>query len=421
MHDDLDGMSTDVAVVGGGVVGMCVAHEFARRGHEVVVLEKDVFCAGTSTGNAGFVVPSHVISVVSPGMFVQAVKALGSGRGPVTVRPNLNAASVRWLARFLRHCNNRSVRALAPALASLAELSAGLYRRLLPNEGIDCAYEPNGLLKVACGAREFAKIRREAGSEARFGVCNRVLGGDEVRHLEPALCAEVAGGVFYPNDAGLDPGRFVTGLAAALARRGVVLASNARVAAVQGRSGVVESLATSRGTIRAKEVVLAAGMWIPQVAALFGANALVLPAKGYSLTVRRPRVGPRRRLLLGEHMVAVAPMGERLRLSGWFELGRRDGRVPQDRLAQLERSVRSCVQMDAALAVEQRWTGFRPVTPDGAPIIGRVPGWRNVTFAAGHAMLGMTLAPATGRLVAQLVDGEQTDVDATPFSPRRFQ
>ena len=339
----------------------------------------------------------------------------------MTVRPSFNAASVRWLVRFLRHCNKRSVRVLAPAMASLAEFSAGLYRQLLLDEGIDCAFEPNGLLKVACSAHELAKVRGEAASEARFGVCNRVLDGDEARQLEPTLRAEVAGGVFYPNDAGLDPSRFVAGLAAALARRGVVLASNAQVLAAQGRPGVAERLATSRGTIRAKEVVLAAGMWTPEVATLFGANALVLPAKGYSLTVRRPRVGPRRRLLLGERMAAVAPMGERLRLSGWFELGRRDGRVPSDRLAQLERSVRSCVQMDAALAVEQRWTGFRPVTPDGAPIIGRVPGWRNVTYAAGHAMLGMTLAPATGCLVAQLVGGEPTDVDVAPFSPLRFQ
>ena len=421
MQIELDGRSTDVAVVGGGVVGLCVAYEFARRGREVVVLEKDVFCAGTSTGNAGFVVPSHVIPVASPGMVVQAVKALASGGGPVTVRPNLNAASVRWLARFLRRCNNRSVRTLAPALASLAEFSARLYPRLLRNEGIECAFEPNGLLKVSGSVREFAKVRREAASEARFGVCNRILSGDEARRLEPALRADVAGGVFYPNDAGLDPGRFVAGLAAALARRGVVLASNARVLAAQGKPGVAESLTTSRGTIRAKEVVLAAGAWTPEVATLFGAHAPVLPAKGYSITARRPRIGPRRRLLLGEHMVAVAPMGERLRLSGWFELGRRDGRLPQDRLAHLQRGVRSCVQLDAVLAEEQRWRGFRPVTPDGAPIIGRVPGWRNVTFAAGHAMLGMTLAPGTGRLVAQLVGGEQTEIDAAPFSPVRFQ
>ena len=412
---------TDVAVVGGGVIGLCVAYELARQGRDVVVLERQDFDTGTSTGNAGFIVPSHVIPVASPSMFAQALRALAGSGGSVTARLGINAAFMRWIVRFLRHCNTRSVQAAAPALASLANLSAGLYRQMLADENIDCAFEPNGMLKVFGSAREFVRAQREAEWEARFGVCHRLVGGDEARRLEPSLHEGVAGAVFYPDDAGLDPGLFLAGLAAVLGNRGVVLASHAQLLAAQAKAGVVESLATSRGNIRAKHVVVAAGSWTPEVAALFGSRIPIQPAKGYSITVRRPRIGPRRRLLLADELVAVSPMGERLRFSGWFELGRFDDCLPPDRLAHVERSVRSCVRLDPAWDAERHWAGFRPVTPDGLPIIGRAPAWRNVTYAAGHAMLGMTLAPATGRLAAQLVCGQQTDVDAAPFSPARFR
>ena len=411
----------DVAVVGGGAVGLCVAYELARQGRAVVVLERHDFDTGTSTGNAGLIVPSHVIPVASPGMFAQAMRALAGGGGSVTARPNINPAFMRWIMRFLRHCNTRSVQAAAPALASLANFSASLYPQLIADEGIDCAFESNGLLKVFGSAREFAKERREAEWEARFGVCNHLIDGDEARRMEPSLQEGVAGAVFYPDDAGLDPGLFLAGLVAVLANRGVVLAAHAQLLAAQTKAGVVESLVTSRGNIRAKDVVLAAGSWTPEVATMFGCRVPIQPAKGYSITVRRPQIGPRRRLLLADELVAVSPMGERLRFSGWFELGRFDDRLPPDRFAYVERGARSRVCLDPVLEEKQRWAGFRPVTPDGVPIIGRAPAWRNVFYAAGHAMLGVTLAPATGRLVAQMICGQQTDVEAAPFSPERFK
>ena len=410
----------DVAVVGGGAIGLCVAYELARQGREVVVLEQQDFDTGTSAGNAGFVVPSHVIPVASPGMFAQALRAFASGGGPVTAQLGANAAFMRWIVRFLRHCNTRSVQTAAPALASLANLSASLYRQLLADEGIDCALEPNGLMKVACSAREFVKAQREAEREAHFGVRSQLVDGNEARRLEPSLHEGVAGAVFYPDDAGLDPNLFLAGLAAALADRGVVLAARAPLLSAQAKADVVQSLATARGDIHVRDVVVAAGAWTPDVAALFGSRAPIQPAKGYSLTVRRPRIGPRRRMLLADDMVAVAPMGKRLRFSGWFELGRFDNGMPPNRLAQVERSVRSRVRLDPVLDEQRHWAGFRPVTPDGVPIIGRAHAWRNVVYAAGHAMLGITLAPATGRLVAQMVCGQQTDVDAAPFSPARF-
>lgn len=413
--------AAEAVVVGAGAVGLSIAYELAGRGLETTVVERGTVGVGTSSGNAGFVVPSHVIPVAEPGMFAAALRSMLSGKGPVTVRSPLRPGLWRWAAAFLRNCRPQAVEAAAPALAALGNLSAGLFREWLDGEGMECAYEPNGLLNVFGGPREFDEGRRRAEREAQFGVPIQILDGERAREMEPALNGSVTGAVFYPDDAGLDPGRFMAGLAAAAARRGVRIVSNAEVLGAETGGGKVRRLITTRGEIRARETVLAAGAWTPQLAARFGGRLPIQPAKGYSVTVRRPRRGPRRRMLLGEKYVAVAPMGDLLRMSGWFELGRLDPRLPPSRLAQVERNARSRLEMDPDLRVTQRWAGFRPVTPDGVPIIGRAPGWSNLTYAAGHALLGLSLAPATGRLVAQVICGETTEIDIGPCSPERFQ
>ena len=410
----------DVVVVGAGAIGLAIAYELAGRGLAPVVVEQGKPGVGTSWGNAGCIVPSHVIPLAEPGMFTTALRSIFSGQGPVTLRPVPNPHLLRWIIRFLRHCRPQAVEDAAPVLAALGRLSAELHRQWQAEERIDCAYAAEGLLHVFGDSRAFAKARHHAQWEATFGVSSQVVDGDGARALEPALNESVVGGVFYPDDAGLDPGRFLSGLAAAAIRRGARIFYETEVQDAQTNSGEVRSVVTSRGAIRTRELVIAAGAATHRLARVFRHRLPIEAAKGYSITVERPAHGPRRRMLLGEKYVAVAPMGDKLRLSGWLELGRRDARLPASRLARVKRNARSRLHLDAELQVTSRWAGFRPVTPDGVPIIGRAPGWRNLTYAAGHAMLGITLAPATGRLVAQLLSGEDTQVDISRCSPGRF-
>ena len=410
----------DVVVVGAGAIGLAIAYELAGRGLAPVVVEQSKPGVGTSWGNAGCIVPSHVIPLAEPGMFATALRSILSGQGPVTLRPVPNPHLLRWVIRFLRHCRPQAVEAAAPVLAALGRLSAELHREWQTEERIDCAYAAEGLLHVFGDSRAFAKARHHAQWEATFGVSSRVVDGDEARALEPALNDSVVGGVFYPDDAGLDPGRFLSGLAAAAIRRGARLFYETEVQDAQTTSGEVRAVVTSRGVIRTRELVVAAGAATPRMAKAFGQRLPIEAAKGYSITVRRPALGPRRRMLLGEKYVAVAPMGDKLRLSGWLDLGRRDARLPASKLARVERNARSRLHLGAELQVTSRWAGFRPVTPDGLPIIGRAADRCNLTYAAGHAMLGITLAPATGRLVAQLLSGEETQVDISRCSPERF-
>ena len=412
--------TADVVVVGAGAIGLAIAYELSLRGASVVVLERGCLGHGTSFGNAGFVARSHVLPVAEPAMLTTAVRGLFTGTGAASVRVSLRLSYLRWLANFLGNCRPGAVAASAPVLAELGNLSAGLFEEWLKTEDICCAYAPNGLLKVYGSRKAFAEGCVRADWEGRFGVSTQVLTSREAREKEPALNSAVAGAIFYPDDAGLDPGRFLAGLATALKRRGVQLAGGTEVHDVQIRAGQIQSLATSQGHIRTKEVVLAAGSWTPALAAKCNVRIPIQPAKGYSLTVAKPQRAPRQRMLLGEEHVAVAPMGNRLRLSGRFELGQFNRAVPPKRLAEIEAEARSRLDLDEKLTVLERWAGLRPVTPDGLPIVGRA-GAANLTFACGHAMLGITLAPATGRLVAQALCGEAPELNLAPLSPERFK
>jgi D-amino-acid dehydrogenase len=183
----------------------------------------------------------------------------------------------------------------------------------------------------------------------------------------------------------------------------------------------VTTVRTARGDVATGHVVLAAGAWSGIVAQMLGERVPMLPARGLSLTVDRPRVGPRRAMLLGEDHVAIAPMGDELRLSAWFQLNNFDLHPTAERITTLEAIARRRTRLDASLVVRRRWAGLRPVTPDGVPIVGPSSRWRNVTIAAGHGMTGLTLGPGTGRIVAQVACGDRPDIAIDRFSPRRFR
>jgi D-amino-acid dehydrogenase len=201
---------------------------------------------------------------------------------------------------------------------------------------------------------------------------------------------------------------------------GVALIPSTEVTGLHRDASVVTALATDGGNIPARHVVIAAGAWSGGFADALDERLPVVGARGLSLTVDRPSTGPRRAMLLGEKHVAVAPYRDELRMSGWFELGTWSLTPEPRRIERIEALARSRLDFDATLTNPRSWAGLRPMTPDGVPIIGPSRRWSNVTIATGHAMTGLSMGLGTGRLVAQLVDGEPTDIDVARFAPERF-
>jgi D-amino-acid dehydrogenase len=407
-------------VVGGGVIGVASAYFLAKDGWAVTLVEQGQICAGSSYGNAGLLVPSHVVPLAAPGVWWQGVKWMLDPESPFYIRPRLDPALLSWLWRFRAACRPERARQAMPLLRELSVASLDLYRSFATAEGLAFDFHPGGSMVVFRTAEAFEHGIEEARLVGEVGVPSKVLDGPAARELEPTLRPEVVGGVLFPEDASIVPDRFVKGLAGILPRLGVDVRPGTEVLGFRASGGRVAAVETTRGSLGADTVVLAAGAWSPGVSRSLGLRLPIEAAKGYSLTYRRPADGPRVPLLPAESRFSITPMGDLLRFGGTLELAGMDLSVSERRVEALRRAAARYIVGTEALELLEIWRGLRPCTPDGLPILGRPAQLTNVIVAAGHAMVGMSLGPVTGKIVAQLAAGAPPLADIRLLDPRRF-
>ncbi len=410
---------SDVLVVGGGIIGVCVAHFLAESGAQVTLLEKDEVCSGASYGNAGLIVPSHGVPLAAPGVVAKGLRWLLNPESPLYIRPRLDFALLAWLWRFWRSCTETHVRQSLPLLTGLQQESLRLFEQLVA-EGITCGFQRKGTMTVFKTDRAFEEGQHEAQLLREHGVSTEVLTGEEARKKEPLLREDVIGAVFFPDDAHLDPAAFTLSLAERLHQRGVKILARTMVTGweVQGRRVVAAK--TPQGAYQAEVFVLAAGAWSPLLTRELGISLPVQPAKGYSITLHNPSRLPSLPLMLSEARIAVTPLNGRLRLGGTLELAGLDLSINQRRVNAIRRGTAEYLHPVSGER-EEVWRGLRPCSPDGLPIIGRPAHLDNFFLATGHGILGVSLAPITGKLVAQMVKGEKIERDLRLISPDRFR
>ncbi len=409
-----------IVVVGGGVVGVSSAYYLAKRGLPVTLLEQGEISAGASYGNAGLVVPSHSIPLAAPGVLSKGLRWMLDPTSPFYVRPRASLSLARWLLRFAASCTEAHVRRAAPVIKGLHYASLDLYRELALTPGLAFGFEERGILEVYRSAHGPGEAHAEAQRLVQAGIEARLLGAGEALAFEPSLAPGVTGGLFVPSDAQLVPDRFVKELARHAAEAlGVHVRTATAVTGFRRRGRRVSAVRTPAGEVACDAVVLAAGAWSPALAADLGLRVPVEAAKGYSLTGPMPAGGPARPLMLAEARVAVTPMGDRLRFAGTLELAGVDLSVSPRRVEAIRRAARTYLKDPGALDAEP-WAGLRPCSPDGLPIVGLGPGLDNVVLATGHAMIGISTGPVTGRLVSEIVAGVPTSLDIAALSPARF-
>ena len=409
-----------VVVIGGGVIGVSSAYYLARDGWDVTLLDKGEICAGSSYGNAGLIVPSHVVPLAAPGVWWQGVKWMLRPESPFYIKPRASLELARWLWRFRAACTPARMRQAMPLLRRLGVESLDLYRELAEKGGFDFGFRQPGSMTVFFTAEGLAHGREEARLLAEAGVAVEVLDGPAARSAEPALRPGVVGALFCREDALLVPDRFVKGLAQLTASHGARILTGAEAIGVRTAGDRITAVETTRGALPADTVVLAAGAWSPEIGRALGLRVPIQPAKGYSLTYRRPAKGPAIPLLPAEGRFSVTPMGEFLRFGGTLEMAGMDLTINRRRVDALRRSALRCIEGAEDLALLEIWRGLRPCTPDGLPLIGRTARFGNLVLAAGHAMVGMSLGPVTGKLVAQLVAGTAPSRDLHLLDPGRF-
>jgi D-amino-acid dehydrogenase len=412
-----------VLVVGGGVIGVCCAYYLARRGASVTVVERGEIGTGASFGNAGCIAPGHP-PLNTPSRKRRVFRQLLDPKSPLYIPPRWDPALVRWLSAFRAHCTEERLDAGMRALAPLGRESLDLFDRLIEDERLECEYRRTGYYEICRDPDRLQTVQHEARLVRKHGFRAESVEGTALREREPGLRVGVEGAVYYPEAATCNPHQFVLALAERARSHGADFRTGVAVTGVQVRRGVGAGVTLDGGeVVEAEAVILATGAYGLGLTRDLGLRLPVQAGKGYHRDVpTEPGAQPPLRItcVLSERSVFCTPFEGFTRLAGTLEFSGLNHELRRARLEQLTNSASLYLMRLGAGAPSSEWCGIRPCTPDGLPIIGPVPGIEGVFVATGHAMLGLTLGPITGRLIAETVLDGQPSLDVEGLSPDRF-
>ncbi|MBX3113216.1 MAG: FAD-binding oxidoreductase [Fimbriimonadaceae bacterium] len=407
-------------IIGGGIIGLCSAYYLVNKGWRVTVLErsKENF-AGTSYGNAGLIVPSHFVPIASRGMMTAGLKMALNPTAAFGARP-MTPGFRNWAMRSSRFALSDHASRVAPYIRDLNLLSQGEYDEMLPAIGMPDHPKKRGLYMVAESQNCMDELAHFQVAAMDLGLESHLLNREEV---SDQLSIEINsfGGVHFLCDSDLPPHQVMEKLKTYLSSAGVDLHYECEVQDFKATNGKIRAVRTNKGDFSADEFVLAAGSWTGKLASLLHLNLPMLPGKGHSMTVTGLSQVPSAPILLEEGKIAINPMVDGVRISGNFVLGDWGSKPIRQRITAVQRRLQKVIPawQSHDFGKENIWVGFRPCTPDGLPYLGRAKVWENLTLAAGHAMMGMSLGPATGRLVSQILTGEKTSLPISALSPER--
>ena len=396
---------SDVLIVGGGAIGICSAHYLNQAGFSVTVLEKSEVGGACSHGNAGLIVPSHVVPLAAPGVISQGLKWLFNSSSPFYIKPRLSSDLISWIWRFRSACSESRMRRSMPIIHELIQASLPLFDELAAIDDLSFGYRKEGLLMLFAKEKGRQDCLKGANLARGMGMPVEELDQEALRALEPHVPDGIIGGVYYPQDAHLDPGRFVTALAAKLRQKGqTTIHTQTEVTELVEEQGKIVAVRTNQGEFTADQILLAGGSWSPLIARTLGLKLPVQAAKGYSITLPDPTVSPRIPMILAEAKATVTPLENQIRFAGTLELAGLDPSINRKRVASILKAAPTYFPDFRAESVSrgQIWSGFRPCTPDGLPMIGRSDRFDNLLVATGHAMIGITLAPITGKIISEI-------------------
>ena len=410
-----------VIVVGAGHIGIACAHYLARDGFEVTVIDQGDIGGACSQANCGFLVPSHVLPLTTPDALTQGLFSVVQPRAAFRIKPQFRRSLLRWMVQFASRCTQRHMLEAANVLHAILEASIAEYRALLADSQLESEWQSNGLLLVFEGERALGDYGdTDVLLTREFGVTARYLNGDELTAFEPALLDGLAGAYLYEDDGHLRPDRLNASWSSMLRAQGVRFVEGCRLEQVTKGNGEITGLITSQGRMRADRYVFATGAWSGKWSYDLECRIPVEPGKGYSVTMTRPATMPSHPMLMPEKHIGVTPFERGYRIASMMEFAGFDDSIPPFRIQQLQDSAKPFLKDPVGPAIENKWYGWRPMTWDSLPIVGRVPSVKNALIATGHNMLGLTLAPVTGLMIADLVSERDSELPVQALSPARF-
>lgn len=414
-------MSKEVVIIGGGVIGLCSALYAARKGHQVTVLdERPADYEGCSYGNAGMIVPSHFVPLAAPGMVALGLKWMWNPESPFYIKPRLDADLLNWGYKFWRAANPDHVRRSAPLLRDLSFASRSLFEEFA--QAHDFGLAQKGLLMLCKTEHAFEEESKFAEKARALGVPAESLDAKRTAALDPGVRMDIAGSVYFPKDCHLSPNQFMAFLKRELARLNVRVLWNSKVDEIHHWDRDIKYLNVGDEKLIAHQVVIASGSWSSKLAEKLGLTLPMQAGKGYSLTLANPRQLPQICAIFSEARMAITPMGNSLRFGGTMEIAGLNENINPARIRGIIKSVPKYYPdfKEEDFANIQPWCGLRPCSPDGLPYIGRSAHYKNLTIATGHAMMGLSLGPITGRLVSEILSNEKPSIDISLLNPDRY-
>jgi D-amino-acid dehydrogenase len=415
--------SKHVIVIGAGIAGVCVAYYLSKKGIDVTILDRDDGTNNCSYGNAGMIVPSHIIPLASPGIISKGLKWMLSAESPFYIRPRFDLELLDWGWKFKKASTKKHVEQSAPVLKDLLLRSRELLIELENKEFMSFDFQKKGLF-MFCRSEEGLEEEAEVVDKANeLGMPAEVLTPEEVAEKEPVLDLDIIGATYFPKDAHLHPGTLMNELKRVLAERGVKFEYQTEVTAFAENGDSVSGVITGDGReISGSEVVVCTGAWTPALAREIGVKLPMQAGKGYSITLDNPKVLPENCGIFAEEKVTMTPMKGSLRFGGTMEIIGTDKSINPKKISGLKKSVcRYAPEFTMEdLDVDDIWVGLRPISPDGLPYVGVLDKYDNVYTSTGQAMMGMSLSPASGEIIADLITNGKAEFDHSLINPNRY-
>lgn len=409
-----------IGIIGGGIIGLCTAYYLEKEGYQVVVFDQSNMDAGASYVNAGYITPSHIIPLAAPGMISKGIKWMFDASSPFYIKPRLEKDFIRWSWAFKKSATAAKVARAIPAIKDINVLSRELYKALKDSGDFDFHYQHKGLLmcyKTDKAGEEEWEVGQKAIAQ---GLHVKLLTKAEVDEIEPHAKLDIKGAVYFDSDAHMTPSNFMENMKAYLLSKGVEIHQQTKITDLKLSQNKITHLMSGQTSHTVDEVVLTAGSWSPILAKKLGLHLLIQAGKGYRINTTQD-TGIQIPAILVESKVAVTPMQGYTRFAGTMELGGINHDINPVRVNAIAKAASdfySGLSLSEA-EKEDAQCGLRPVTPDGMPYIGRSSKCNNLCIATGHAMMGWSLGPVTGRLVSEIISNKKPSLNLDLYHPDR--
>lgn len=413
-------MGKNIIVIGGGIIGLCSAYYLQKEGYQVRLVDQSNLDAGASYVNAGYLSPSHIIPLSAPGVMKKGLKWMLNPASPLYIKPRMDLDFLKWSLAFNRSCTAAHVTKAIPVIKNIALLSQELYSDIKKEEQFTFHYEKKGLLMLCQTEAALEAEIKTAQLANQEGLEATELSLETLKQLEPNVQLNAIGATYYKCDAHTTPHEFMEEMKLLLKKKGVTFHLNEKIEDIQLKSNRIQSVTTAKNTYKADEFVLAAGSWSSLLSEKFGIKLLLQPGKGYRINTHLD-TGITIPAILTEAKVAVTPMNGFTRFAGTMEIAGINNNINRVRVEAIAKAA-TRYYPNVVLTQDEKNNaafGLRPVSPDGLPYIGKFKAYSNLTVATGHAMMGWSMATATGLLVSEIIANKPASLDLSAFNPDR--